>query len=63
MTPDALGYFPCCRCGVLRPLAEMRSDDGEKTGTPIYVCADEAVCSRLAGVGKGALDADTGGAL
>lgn len=63
MTPDAHGYFPCFRCGVLRPRAELRSDDGEKTGTPIYACTDAAVCTRLADLGTGTLDADTGGAL
>lgn len=50
MTPDRYGYRPCVRCGVQRPAAELISDDGEKTGVGLYVCADSALCSRLAGV-------------
>lgn len=51
MTPDHYGYHPCVRCGVQRPVAELISDDGEKTGSALYACADSALCSRLAGVG------------
>ena len=51
MTPAVYGYHPCVRCGVQRPVAELISDDGEKTGATLYACADSALCSRLAGVG------------
>lgn len=65
MTPDAHGYHPCVRCRVLRPRAELvtiteRLADAEVT---THRCADDAVCTRLADVGQGKLDADTGGAL
>lgn len=63
MTPDAHGYYPCVRCRVLRPRAELLTDHGEKTGLELYRCADDAVCTRLAGAGQGRLDADTGAIL
>lgn len=57
MTPDAHGYHECYRCRVLRPRAELTE---RVPGTPLYHCTDDAVCSRLADVGAGRLDADTG---
>jgi len=45
MTPDAHGYVKCYA-------------DDEVT---LRRCLDTAVCSRLADVGTGTLDADTGG--
>ena len=49
------GYAKCVRCGCLRPkqallwFATLNNPFGGR-------CADDAVCTRLAGVGKGELD-------
>lgn len=62
MTPDAHGYVRCHRCRVWRPLPATtehieRYADDEVT---LRRCTDAAVCSKLADVGAGTLDADTG---
>lgn len=67
MTPDAHGYVKCDRCHVWRPSAET-VETFERLFTRRFReelsmrrCADEAVCSKLANLGTGTLDADTGG--
>ena len=60
MTSDALGYVRCWRCRCWRPVAETvehteRLADAEVT---TRVCADAAVCSRLAQREWCACDAD-----
>lgn len=62
MTPDAHGYLRCSRCRCWRPATTLtphveRYADVEVT---LHHCTDTAVCSRLADVGAGRLDADTG---
>lgn len=66
MTPDAHGYVKCDRCHVWRPHAET-VETFEHLFTRHYQeeismrrCTDAAVCSKLADVGAGTLDADTG---
>ena len=60
MTPDALGYVRCARCGVWRPVSETVEFTARLADLPVTVrrCADDAVCSRLASVGRGELDAE-----
>lgn len=63
MTPDAHGYVRCHRCRVWRPLPATTEHvecyaDVEVT---LRQCTDAAVCTRLADLGTGTLDADTGG--
>jgi hypothetical protein len=54
MTPDQMGYVKCVRCRVWRRETETRGvTTGEASG---HVCTDDAVCSRLAEVGKGTLE-------
>lgn len=60
MTPDALGCVRCARCGVWRPVTATLESTERLADLPVTVrqCADDAVCSRLASVGRGELDAE-----
>jgi hypothetical protein len=64
MTPTDHGYVKCTRCGCWRPAHLLRVvlTDGHLPMTD--VCKDDAVCSRLAGVGDAKIDVrgDAGGA-
>lgn len=61
--PESFGFMLCRRCLCLR-----RADGVRQVGEVVvrgitsvwWECIDPAVCSRLAGVGDGSLDADTG---
>lgn len=55
--PRHHGYAQCAKCGTQRPDAELLSDDGEKTGTPIHCCRDVTWCAKQAGKATG-LDAN-----
>lgn len=46
--PANHGYAPCVRCGTQRPLHHLLSDEGEKTGTPLFRCLNAAWCSEQA---------------
>ena len=54
MTPAELGYVKCARCGCWRPVAETVEAGAMEVQK--HRCADAAVCSRLANVGKGELE-------
>lgn len=65
--PRRFGFIMCLRCRCwrrpdgLRVVVdrEVARDDGVSR-VEHHECADTALCSRLAGVGLGTLDADTG---
>lgn len=59
-------FVQCSRCGCLRPRSAVRwwppiEDLKPGTGFPALQCKELPVCSRMAGVGQGQLDADVGG--
>lgn len=64
MTPADHGYRQCVRCGAWRMPGTTREVDwvclpGDQVARGDQ-CTDDEVCSRLAGVGAGKLDADEG---
>lgn len=58
MTPADHGFKKCSRCDCWRPPSEVVVIDNTIDGARVKatVCTDDAVCSRLAEVGKGELE-------
>lgn len=58
--PARHGYAKCVRCGCWRRESELHPlhwGDGTPAEGDVRACRDSAVCSRLAGVGDGRIDA------